>query len=409
MINPVPKSLFKVDTPRGFFAGILEAGFTIFVILIAIRFFNAPNYCKAILAAGSSTGLILSPFLMGLWGKSRTPNSIKCGILMASCALFIFLASCTDQILFFSLSLLIAQICLSQVPSLMIGIYSEIYSKKERGYRFSLNLVLSTLGGMLSSYFLGRYLDLELADHRIALWTMAFAALFCSVLHFCMPKPPGVPVMVKRLDLLRNIFFIPFEDRLFFRILVAWMILGFGVIMTFPLRIEYLANPNGLNLKNEEIALIAVSNFLVFKVIGALICGKLFDRIHFMRFRIALNLVTLSAILVYFNSSSFLGLSIGTALAGFGTGGANIAWNLWVTKIAPTGKESDYMGVHMFLTGLRGSSAPFLGYLLVKPLGFTGISMVSTFFILTATIIFLTTIQNKRFQDSEIKKMEKTA
>ena len=112
---------------------------------------------------------------------------------------------------------------------------------------------------------------------------------------------------------------------------------------------------------------------------------------------------------MYFNSSSFLGLSIGTALAGFGTGGANIAWNLWVTKIAPTGKESDYMGVHMFLTGLRGSSAPFLGYLLVKPLGFTGISMVSTFFILTATIIFLTTIQNKRFQDSEIKKMEKTA
>ena len=82
MINPVPKSLFKVDTPRGFFAGILEAGFTIFVLLIAIRFFNAPNYCKAILAAGSSAGLILSPFLMGLWGKSRTPNSIKCGILM---------------------------------------------------------------------------------------------------------------------------------------------------------------------------------------------------------------------------------------------------------------------------------------------------------------------------------------
>ena len=179
--------------------------------------------------------------------------------------------------------------------------------------------------------------------------------------------------------------------------------------MTFPLRIEYLANPNGLNLKNEEIALIAVSNFLVFKVIGALICGKLFDRIHFMQFRIALNLVMLCAILVYFNSSSFLGLSIGTALAGFGTGGANIAWNLWVTKIAPTGRESDYMGVHMFLTGLRGSSAPFLGYFLVKPLGFTGISMVSAFFILTATILFLTTVQNKRFQESEIEEKERTS
>jgi hypothetical protein len=178
VINPVPKSLFKVDTPRGFFAGILEAGFTIFVLLIAIRFFNAPNYCKAILAAGSSAGLILSPFLMGLWGKSRTPNSIKCGILMSSCAFFIFLASCTDQILLFSLSLLMAQICLSQVPSLMIGIYSEIYSKKERGFRFSLNLVLSTLGGMLSSYFLGRYLDLTI-ESLFGPWHLQlYSALF---------------------------------------------------------------------------------------------------------------------------------------------------------------------------------------------------------------------------------------
>ena len=53
MEQPVPHSLFKVDIPRGFFAGVLEAGFSIFILLIAIRFFEAPNYCKAIIAAGS--------------------------------------------------------------------------------------------------------------------------------------------------------------------------------------------------------------------------------------------------------------------------------------------------------------------------------------------------------------------
>ena len=85
--------LFKVDAPRGFFSGILEAGFGIFVLIIAIRFFNAPNYCKKILAGGSAFGLILSPLIMSFWSGSRYSSSNKCGILMLVTSTFIFLAS----------------------------------------------------------------------------------------------------------------------------------------------------------------------------------------------------------------------------------------------------------------------------------------------------------------------------
>ena len=106
----------------------------------------------------------------------------------------------------------------------------------------------------------------------------------------------------------------------------------------------------------------------------------------------------LIAILVYFNSETFLGVAIGTGLAGLATGGANIAWNLWVTKLAPKGKVSEYMSVHMFLTGLRGASAPSLGYLLVVPLGFSGISILSSVFIILATALFATTLREPRFK-----------
>ena len=161
-----------------------------------------------------------------------------------------------------------------------------------------------------------------------------------------------------RMQRIRDIIRIPVEDRLFVRVLTAWMILGFGVIMTFSFKDRISCRQKGLNFSNEEIALVGVSVFFVFKVIGAVLFGKLFDRINFMRFRIFLNLFLLIAILVYFNSETFLGVSIGTGLAGLATGGANIAWNLWVTKLAPKGKVSEYMSVHMFLTGLRGASAP---------------------------------------------------
>jgi hypothetical protein len=124
-----------------------------------------------------------------------------------------------------------------------------------------------------------------------------------------------------------------------------------------------------------------------------------------MRFRIALNLVMLTAILIYFNAGTFLGVAIGTAIAGLGTGGANIAWNLWVTKLAPSGKESEYMGVHLFLTGVRGSTAPFLGYALLAPLGYSGISILSAVFILAATLIFLTTVNHSRFEKRNVSKV----
>ena len=33
------------------------------------------------------------------------------------------------------------------------------------------------------------------------------------------------------------------QDRLFRRVLISWMLLGFGNLMMLPLRVEYLANP----------------------------------------------------------------------------------------------------------------------------------------------------------------------
>ena len=44
----------------------------------------------------------------------------------------------------------------------------------------SFNLIASTLGGLLSSFIFGTYLDGENIDFRVVMWGMAIAALFAS-------------------------------------------------------------------------------------------------------------------------------------------------------------------------------------------------------------------------------------
>ena len=386
----------RLDLVRGLGQGVLETGFSVFIILIAIRFWDAPDSYKAALSGGGSLGLMLTPIASAVIARNSLSLSKKCASLLASSAIFIFAASISSTILLFTLFLVMAQICLSQVPSLMIQIYSVVYDSHERGKKISLNLIASTIGGLFSSFVFGTYLDTGGADYRAVLWGMSVAALISSFSVFKMNHESnsrsGIPGSETVLQSIRN----PLRDFLFLKILLAWMILGFGAIMTFPLRVEYLSREDQLNLSNQEIALITVVIFFGAKVMSMYMWGKLFDRMHFMKFRILLNIQMIVAILIYFNSPSLLGVMIGSLLAGSVMGGANLAWNLWVTKLAPEGREKDYMSVHMALTGIRGTAAPFAGYALEGIIGFTGVSLVSATMIFLSCILFASTLKEPR-------------
>ena len=145
----------RSDLVRGLGQGVLETGFGVFIILIAIRFWEAPDFYKAALAGGGSIGLVLTPFAIGVISRNKLPGSKKCMLLLVFVAAFIFAASLSTTVLFFTIFLVFAQICLSQVPSLMIQIYSSVYKAGERGKKISFNLIASTMGGLFSSFLFG--------------------------------------------------------------------------------------------------------------------------------------------------------------------------------------------------------------------------------------------------------------
>ncbi len=382
----VSNQTFRLDLINSSLGGILEVGFGTFAILIAIRFLGAPDMIKAVLASGVSAGLLLVPHMQRLAVWTQLSASRFCASLMLICALLLFASGYLSHVWLLAAALFLAQVCFSQLPGFMIQVYSRNYGSKERGKRLSWNFIVSALIGMILSYVGGSYLDGQSADPGFIFWIMGLVALGSSVALFLIPSDPIEKG--KSTHGLMDSFALLREDRLFASMLLAWMIMGMGIIMTLPLRIEYLGGDSALNLTNEQIALVTVVAFSIARILSSRLWGELFDRARFLSYRIVLNLLLISATLVYFHSESFIGVSIGATLAGVGVGGSKIAWSLWVTKLAPRGMEARYMGTHVALTGLRGALAPFLGYWLLGILGYEGVAWFSVGLVSLSTLLF---------------------
>ena len=391
-------SSFQIfDSWRGLVQGVLEIGFSVFVLLIAIRWWDATPVHKGFLSGGMSVGLLLTPFLSStLSNLKKTEVEISSYLMILTGASLLF-AGFTSSLFLFVCSCMVAQVCLSQMPNMILKAYARNYSAEERGKKVSITLALSTVGGLIASYAFGSYLDLNNADYCWIFVWMSFSAFVAAWLLRKMDA--SIPIVKNNLPSFKKHggFALLREDHIFVRVLAAWMLLGFGAIMTFPLRIEYLSRENQMNLSNRDIALVAVVAFFGAKIISTFFWGKLFDSMHFIKFRVLLNMFMGMAILIYFNSQSIIGILTGSVLAGMGMGGANLAWNLWVTKLAPSGREKDYMSIHMSFTGIRGFLAPFAGYWVESKVGFDGVSVISALMIGGSALLFLTCMTDRRF------------
>jgi MFS family permease len=155
------------------------------------------------------------------------------------------------------------------------------------------------------------------------------------------------------------------EDRVFRWTLVSWMLLGFANLAMFPLRTEYLASDpskHGLGLAPDQVSLYTAVIPNLARLVFNPIWGPLFDRMNFFKLRIILNTGFMLGFLSFFTGNGTLGLVIGAILFGISNAGADVVWNLWVTKIATPEKTAEYMAVHSFLTGVRGVIAPVLAF-----------------------------------------------
>ncbi len=379
-------STYRYDRIKAPFYGILEAGWNTFALVIAIRYFDASETHKSFIAGAGPIGFLLAPLTLFIAAQLRARPSLACAVVFAGSAVLLMGASLIHTLLFFSIFAVTSQMAAVQHGPLMLQIYTENYTAKERGSRMTVPFILTAACSILFSYLGGLILDWKISAYPLIFFVMCLAALAAAYTCWRMPSSP---LSREHVGNPWQNFSLIWKDRFFGYLLGSWMLLGLGNLIALPVRVDYLANPKfGINADNTTIAILMMVVPAVTRILSTKMWGHFFDRLHFVTTRNLLNSFFLLSIGLFFFSSNLLVLGIAMAFQGLTMGGGKIFWSLWVTKIAPDEKVSSYMSIHMALTGLRGTMAPFLGYWILSQSSPGAVAVIGMTLVTVSIVLF---------------------
>lgn len=371
------QTTYRYERWRALASGILETAGATFLLLIAVRWYEAGPFSKALVAAGGSAGLMLAPWAVSRVEALRWPVALAASRLaLAGAITVLFMAAFPWQGVFVA-GAIVAMTASSIAIPLMTQIYQENYPAAERGKLFSRTFMIRIATAAVFSELAGRLLSAHLSYFRWLL--LVFAAAF-GLAAFCFARIPSRPLVASGgthpFRALRHAR----DDRVFRITLISWMFLGFATLMMSPLRVEYLANPaHGITLHGQpltpaQIALLVSVIPNLARLVLSPVWGFLFDRMNFFILRISLNTGFALGAISFFVGGNIFWLVVAAILFGIANAGADVAWSLWVTKFAPPERVADYMSVHTFFTGVRGVLAPLAAFYFIAglPLDYVG-------------------------------------
>lgn len=387
------RQTFRIEIRRAGASGILETAASTFLLLIAVRQFHADPLSKGLIAAGGSLGLLLSPIIVYVVEKARITIAKGMSRLFLGAAVCFLLSIFAQHPLPFAVLTLSALGFLTGSIPLLTQLYHDNYQKKTRGQLVSRSILIRISAAILFSEIGGRLLSVDFSNYQLLLVIFALSGAYSSFMISQCPSQPLSPD--EDAHMWRGFRFLS-SDKIFRHTLISWMLLGIGNLMMWPLRVEYLANPiYGLSLSAANIALLTgvIPNIARFAMSS--VWGNLFDRVDFFRLRVILNMTFALGILSFFISTQWTWLLIGAIFYGIGNAGGDVAWSLWVTKIAPPERVADYMAVHTFLTGFRGVLAPILAFQLLHFLTIDALGWICVGLIAIASLLLLFTREEK--------------
>ena len=371
---------FRMERWRSAFGGIIETAGNTFLLLIATRVFDLGPWAKALIAAGTSVGLLVSPLVVnaarGLGLEPSRAVSFLLGLGGLSCLGVTLL----PHPLIYTAGCVFALLTSTCAIPLMTQIYHDNYPSEQRGrlyssafmVRIGSAMVFAWIGGQIlgggSSTTFASPVGTSLAPERWRWMTGIFALAYLAAAAAVRRIPTRPLDAGSAIHPLQGLRFVR-EDPVFRNALMAWMLMGFANLAMLPIRVEYLGNPRfGLGLDAARIAWLTLVIPNAARWVMSPIWGRLFDRMNFFRLRVTLNAGFAVGIATFFMSDTPWGLVTGALFYGISTAGGDVAWGLWVTKVAPPEHVTDYMAVHTFSTGIRGVLAPLCAFHAVQVL-----------------------------------------
>jgi hypothetical protein len=235
----ITSKTYHCDLARGGFEGILATGSQTFCLFIAIRYFDADETLKSLIAAAPFMGMFLSVILLHYAEGTGLRKSSWGAIPSVFTGVFLLFAAWTSSAVWFAVFVVIAYIGRSALLPFLTDIYGDNYPAHLRGHYFSRSLILTVGISAAFGYAGSSLLEINI-DYFTWLFTfLAFCALAKAVSIYCMPSK----IMEENAhrNPLGNFKYI-FQDRSFGYVLLTWFIMGFANLWTIPLRVDYVTS-----------------------------------------------------------------------------------------------------------------------------------------------------------------------
>lgn len=374
----------RLERYRAVMSGIYESTQNVFLLLIVVRWFNGGTFEKALIASAAQSGLLLAPLVVFVVRRTNFSVARSAGVLFGVAAAAMTCAAFVESSVWFALLATAAVMMCAATTPLFTTVYARNYSPTTRGRDFSQSNMIRIACSILFAACAGWFLSGSLEQYRFLLLLVAACLLASAVLA---ARLPGQIHITEEQPLLSCFRYLR-TDRVLRETTLAWMLLGFGVLMMVPLRVEYLANARyGLTLSEAEIAILLSIVPNVARLVSAPMWGRIFDQMDFFRLRIVLNWTFVVGTVGFFATDSWVALLISAAVVGIATSGGDLAWNLWVTKFAPLNRVADYMAVHVFCTGVRGILAPLVGFFVLRYITLLQLSVISAVLMVVSIVV----------------------
>lgn len=157
------------------------------------------------------------------------------------------------------------------------------------------------------------------------------------------------------------------EDRWYRSYMACMFAMGFGNLMLHPMLAIVLADRFEVGYRSG-IAIATVIPLLTM-TLAIPFWSRLLEKLHVIDFR-AIHVWTFASasafVVIGVVTHQILLLYLAAFTTGIGWGGGALAWNLGHQHFAPRDRDAEYMGVHITLTGIRGTLGPILGVMLYQ-------------------------------------------
>jgi MFS family permease len=354
---------FFWDRFRGISAGINESVFGTFLLLIAIRVFDASSMQKSILTGALWAGMFLMPVFLWIVSSLRMRSNKACMIYTFTTGLLFAASTLAQSANHFVLIMVVIMIIGVQGFTLLPRILSENYHPSVRGRRVGTTIMIHGITFLVVSQAFGILLDKNLDNYVWILAMSAFAYFAASFFYF---RIPSKPLSKPPSRFPYHSFSLFWRDLNFAKIAVFWSLIEFGNLIMILLRIEYVANNRfGLNLSNTQITWLVGIVPITVSMITSRSWGRLFDRLRIETMQAAMGGFTILSMSLFFLSTNYYWMLFSMSLYGLAFGAQKILNQLWLTKIVHAEGISDYISAFSMINGVRGIVAPIVAYWLL--------------------------------------------